>query len=139
MYTVKIKDKYFIVEDISTQFSIGSHGTINLTINTLKYPDYYHFFTDIFDNYSDEIFNQRPTSRHELTADTVFDLQWKNLRGYGCSLKSLDIDSMNYLMYISIMCNYLEQVTVQEKRDELIDDVLNETSENKNNITKNLN
>jgi hypothetical protein len=133
MYTVKIKDKYFIVEDISTQFSIGSHATINLTINTLKYPDYYHFFTDIFDSYSDEIFNQRPRT------DIVFDLQWKNLRGYGCSLKSLDIDSMNYLMYVSIMCDYLEQVTVQEKRDELIDDVLNETSENKNNITKNLN
>ena len=112
MQIIKIKEQYFYVEDISTQFSIGSHGKINITINTLNYPKYYKFFTDIFDSYSE------------------FDLQYKNLRGYGCVIKSLDIDNMNYLLYVNIHCDYLEQVTIQEKRDELIDEFLNKKTSN---------
>lgn len=130
MNIIKINDSYFNVEEISTQYSIGSHGVINLTINTMKYSQYYKYFTDIFDRYDNAL------SKH----DTVFNIQFKNLRAHGCMIKSLDIDSMNYLLYVNINCDYLEQVTVQEKRDELIDEVLNEqTSQNKNNITKNLN
>lgn len=133
MDIIKINDDYFTVESISTQYSIGSHGVISLTINTLKYPQYYKFFTEIFDNYYD---NNNKLSKYDI----AFNIQFKNLRAYGCMIKSLDIDSMNYLLYVNINCDYLEQVTVQEKRDELIDEVLNEqTSQNKNNITKNLN
>ena len=122
MKIIKIDNRYFYVEDISTQPSIGSHGIINLTINTLKYSEYYKFFTDIFDNYYED----------SLSKTNVFNIQFKNLRAYGCKIKSLDIDSMNYLLYVNINCDYLEQVTVQEKRDEIIDEVLNEkTSDNK--------
>ena len=125
MQLVKIKEHYFHVEDISTQLSLGSHGSISLTINTLKNPSYYKFFTDIFDQYSEESFTQYAT-------DVKFNIQYKNLRGHGCLIKSLDIDSMNYLLYVNINCVYLEEITVQEKRDELIDEVLNEkTSNNK--------
>lgn len=112
MHTLKIRNEYFFVEDISTQFSIGTHGNLNITINTMKFPSYYKYFIDIFDSYSE------------------FDIQYKNLRGYGCMIKSLDIDNMNYLLYVNIHCDYLEQVTVQEKRDELIDDVLNKKTSN---------
>lgn len=123
MQIIKINQEYFQVEDISTQFSIGSHGSISLTINTLNHPNYYKFFTDIFDNYYEDI--------HRLPkSDIVFNVQFKNLRAYGCMIKSLDIDSMNYLLYVNITCDYLEQVTVQEKRDELIDDVLNGKTSN---------
>jgi hypothetical protein len=125
MHLVKIKEDYFHVEDISTQLSLGSHGSISLTINTLKHPDYYKFFTEVFDSYSQDSFTQ-------YVKELKFNIQYKNLRGNGCLIKSLDIDSMNYLLYVNINCDYLEQVTVQEKRDELIDDVLNEkTSNNK--------
>jgi hypothetical protein len=127
MNVVKINSDYFFVEDFSTQFSIGSHGTINLTINTFKYPEYYKFFTDIFDNYYDKSGLSK--------SDFTFNIQLKNLRAYGCLIKSLDIDSMNYLLYVNINCDYLEQVTVQEKREEIITDLLNDsTSQNKNNI-----
>lgn len=133
MDIIKINDDYFNVESISTQYSIGSHGVISLTLNTLKYPQYYRFFTDIFDNYYD-------SSNGVYKSDITFNIQFKNLRAYGCIIKSLDIDSMNYLLYVNINCDYLEQATIQEKRDELIDEVLNEqTSQNKNNITKNPN
>lgn len=129
MNVVKINSDYFLVEDFSTQLSIGSHGTVNLTINTFKYPEYYKFFTNIFDNYNDEIFNQIPKT------DIVFSIQYKNLRGHGCYLKTLDIDTMNYLMRVSIYCDYLEQCSVQDKREEIITDLLNDsTSQNKNNI-----
>lgn len=130
MKILKIEDRFFNVEEISTQLSIGSHGTINVTINTFKYPDYYKFFTDIFDNYYDD--NSRSISKK---SEISFNLQFKNIRGYGCLIKSLDIDSMNYLMYLSLTCDYLKEVSVQEKRDEVITDLLNDTtSNNKNNI-----
>jgi len=121
MKVIKIKDEYFYVEEISTQFSIGTHGTICLTINTLKYPGYYKFFTDIFDNYYE--------NQMKLKYEYAFNIQFKNLRGHGCLIKSLDMDSMNYLLYVNINCDYLQQVTVQEKRDELIDDVLKKSEE----------
>ena len=133
MQILKINNNHFEVECISTQLTIGSHGTISLTVNTLRHPNYYSYFTDIFDRYNDEVFNQLPKS------DTIFNVQCKNIKGYGCSLKSMDIDNTNHLMHLSINCNYLEEITVQEKRDELIDDVLNKTSSDKNNIKKNPN
>lgn len=130
MQIIKINNDYFEVENISTQLTIGSHATIKLTIDTKKNTGYYQYFTDIFDRYNDEIWNQNPNN-------TIFGIQAKNIKGYGCIIKSIDIDNIHNIMNLSINCNYLEEITIQEKRDELINEVLDQTSLNENNIKKN--
>ena len=46
----------------------------------------------------------------------------------------MDINT-NGILNLDIYCDYIQQENIQERRDNLIDDILNETSDKKNNNT----
>lgn len=112
----------FFVEEFSTQLTTGSHAHISMTINISTYPNYYKYFIDIYDK-SSTCLNKNESS---------FNVQHLNYKAHGCHIKSIDVDNMNYLMHLNIVCDFFEQIPLSERRDEIIDKVLN--NEDKNNI-----
>ncbi len=115
MKSIKIDNINFQVENFSTQLSTGSHATIVVTINIATYPSYYKFFVDYFDKCSNTTLSKK---------DYSFNIQHLNYMAYGCIIKSLDIDNMNYIMQLHIVCDYFEQMPISERREQIINDIL---------------
>lgn len=109
---IKINNDTFFVKEESVQFSIGAHATINISVDLKLYPEYLQHFFNISQNI------------------IKFDLTTKDFEAKGCQMKSLDYD-LEYLK-IALRCDVLIDKDKSERRDELIDDLLN--NENKNNI-----
>ena len=124
----KIKDDTFYSESISCQLSTGSHGDIDISLDLNKYPNYRKYFYDLFD----KMYNAN-TGQHGYKKDYIFDIITPHWRGIGCSIKSMDINT-NGLLNLDIRCDYIQQENIQDRRDNLIDDILNETSDKKNDI-----
>ena len=83
----KIKDDIFYAESISCQLSIGSHGTIDLSVNLNVYPNYRQYFYDLFDK-----MHNRKTGQSHYKKDCVFEVLTPHWKGIGCMMKSMDIN-----------------------------------------------
>lgn len=117
---IKISNNIFIVENFSTQLSTGSHAIISITINTLNNPTAYSFFTTKYDN-----------STSLKKEESSFDIEHFNHKAYGCLIKSIDLDNMNYLMHLNIISDYFMEIPISERRDQIITDILNNNNFNK--------
>ena len=122
---VKIEDSYFDVNMINTQLSIGSHANLNISLNTIKNPKSYEFFTNWFDNSS---------VRTGYVSQYKKDISCKNFDAKGCFIKTIDFDPNTNTVNIDVSCDYLQTAKISEKRESKIEDLLNETSKEKNNI-----
>jgi hypothetical protein len=114
---VKIDDSYFDVNIISTQLSIGSHANLIISLNTIKNPDSYGFFTNWFDS----AFSNRSASQYKK------DISCKNFDSKGCFIKAIDFDPNTNTLSVDVSCDYLQTANVSERRDSKIDELLNET------------
>ncbi len=101
---IKIESHTFDVEDLSVQFSLGSHASIYISIDTKKYPNYYKYFIKLSESSS------------------KFDITSEGFSSYGSYIKSYDIniDKMN----ISIKSDIFEYKDKKTIRDEKLDDLL---------------
>lgn len=123
---VKIENEYFDADLINTQLSIGSHANLIISINTIKNPDSYGFFTDWFD-FSFE--------RTGYASKYKKDVSCKNFDAKGCFIKAIDFDPNTDTINIDVSCDYLQEANISERREEKLDNLLNETYPNKNNIS----
>jgi hypothetical protein len=128
---VKIKDKEFLTREISVQYSTDfgfSRGrqscdiTIVLDINLQK--DSYKFITDLYDN------QFGINGRSGYANNYKFNISCVNFIAQGY-FKSIDIDT-NGLVSLRITSDYITVFPLEERRDRIIDELLNETSNNKN-------
>lgn len=124
----KIKDDIFYAESINCQLSLGTHGDIDISIDLNIYPSYRKYFYDQFD----KVYNSGSLSTG-YKKDYIFDIITPYWRGLGCGIKSMDINT-NGILNLGIYCDYIDQENIQERRENIINDILNETSDKKKDI-----
>jgi hypothetical protein len=110
---VKIDDRYFVNVEVLIQFTIGSHVDINLKCDIAKNPDYYTFFINKYDS------------------NSKFDIYAKDFIASGCHIKAMDI-SFGEKMNLSITSDYWKKADIQERREEIINELINNNYEKEN-------
>lgn len=124
---IKIDEQTFEIDQGDAQLSFGSHATINIKLDLKKNPGYYKFFIKKYEEQSN--------SMNALAASSKFDVYHRHFTARGTLIKSMDV-SFDEEMSLSLVCDILNETNAQERRDEIIDDLLNnETLPKDNNIT----
>ena len=110
---VKIDNDIFDVIDVTVQLSIGSHTTTYISLDINKKPNYLKYFTNLYENHSS------------------FTMSSIKFVAPGSLIKSIDVD-FDSNMNLTIKSDIFNPVNIQERREEIIDELLNnKTSENK--------
>jgi hypothetical protein len=110
---VKIDNDPFDVVDVTVQLSIGSHTTTYISLDINKNPNYLKYFTNLYENHSS------------------FTMSSIKFVAPGSLIKSIDVD-FDSNMNLTIKSDIFNPVSIQERREEIIDELLNnKTSENK--------
>lgn len=122
MKWIKINNDIYDVIDGSVQLSVGSHATIHLTFDISKNKSYQDIFIKMYES-----------QQNYTGSECKFQISNSRFIGSGSLIKSIDTDFTDR-MNLTIRCDYIQTLDVQERRDEMIDEVLNETLQNKNNI-----
>jgi len=109
---IKINDETFFIKDMTIQLSIGLHASLQLSFDIKKYPNYSNIFFNKYENRE------------------KFNIVGKDFEAKGTIIKTIDIDTNT--MNISLRCVLLNHKDISERREEIIDEVLN--NEQNNNI-----
>ena len=135
----KIGDDNFTARDISIQFTIdtanNTYGYAKIisngpqTIDIIISVDYNQNNKDYFFNLFDKR-NQMLSASHYK-----FDISSAEFSAHGCIIKSITTDPTTNLIVMDIISDYSSVKPLQERRDEIIDEIL-KTSKNKNHIIK---
>ena len=135
----KIGNDDFTARDISIQFSIDTanntfgyakivhsgHQTIDITISVDYNQTNSNYFFNLFDK------SRQPGN---YASDYKFDISSAEFVANGCIIKSITSDPTTNLIVMDIISDYSKVKPIDERRDEIIDEILNETYQNKNNI-----
>jgi hypothetical protein len=120
---IKIDGQTFEIEKGDAHFSTGSHATISIRLDLKKNPTYYQFFIKKYEEQSSN------------SKSSKFDVHHRHFIARGTLIKTMDV-SFDDEMNLSLICDILDPTNPQERRDEIIDDILNdETFPKDNNIT----
>jgi len=132
----KIGDDNFTARDISIQFSIDTAS------NTFGYAKIIQQGNQVIDitisvEYNkinnDYFFNLFDKSRQlGSSINYKFDIQSGGFVAYGCIIKSITSDPTTKLIIMDIRSDYSVVKSIEDRRDEIIDDILNQTSKNNN-------
>ena len=109
---IKINDETFFIKDMSIQLSIGSHASLELSFDIKTYPNYSNIFFNKYENRE------------------KFNIVGKDFEAKGTIIKTIDLDTNT--MNTSLRCDLLNHKDISERREEIIDEVLN--NEQNNNI-----
>jgi hypothetical protein len=109
---IKINDETFFIKDMTIQLSIGSHATLELSFDIKTYPNYSNIFFNKYENRE------------------KFNIVGKDFEAKGTIIKTIDLDTNT--MNTSLRCDLLNHKDISERREEIIDEVLN--NEQNNNI-----
>jgi hypothetical protein len=109
---IKINDETFFIKDMSIQLSIGTHASLELSFDIKTYPNYSNIFFNKYENRE------------------KFNIVGKDFEAKGTIIKTIDIDTNT--MNTSLRCDLLNHKDISERREEIIDKVLN--NEQNNNI-----
>jgi hypothetical protein len=109
---IKINDETFFIKDMTIQLSIGSHATLELSFDIKTYPNYSNIFFNKYENRE------------------KFNVVGKDFEAKGTIIKTIDLDTNT--MNTSLRCDLLNHKDISERREEIIDEVLN--NEQNNNI-----
>jgi hypothetical protein len=128
----KINDDNFTAKDISIQFSID---TANNTFGYAKIVNSGHQTIDITisvdynQNNKDYFFNLFDKRNQMLSAsDYKFNISSAEFVANGCIIRSITSDPTTNLILMDIRSDYSSVKPIDERRDEIIDEILNETS-----------
>ena len=131
----KIGDDKFVAKDISIQFNIDTAN------NTFGYAKMAHSgrqtidVTIIMENNSQNtsyffnLYNRRgvgPASSYK------FDINAYHFTASGCIIRSISTDPLQNTLTMNIISDYSTVVPIDERRNEIIEQILDETSKNKN-------
>ena len=100
---VKIDGDTFYIKNSSVQLTIGSHASIEISLENRK-------------DYSDFFFRKYETL-------SKFNLIGKQFEAKGVHIKGIDVDTNQ--INISLRCDILDDRDISERREEIIDEVLN--------------
>ena len=103
---IKIEEDIFYISNINVQFTIMSHANIGLEIDIQKYPEYYDYFINKYENWSTFII-----SNNKFVASS-------------CVIKSMDIIFKTKLN-LQILCDVID-TDIVERREDIINQILNE-------------
>lgn len=106
---VKIDNDIFDVVDVTVQLSIGSHTTTYISLDINKNTNYLKYFTNLYENHSS------------------FTMSSIKFVAPGSLIKSIDVD-FDSNMNITIKSDIFNPVNIQERREEMIDEILNKSS-----------
>ncbi len=128
----KIGEDNFTARDISIQFSIDTasntfgyakiieqgHQTIDITISVDYNPKNSNYFFNLFDK----------SRQYSIASDYKFNLSSAEFIANGCIIRSITSDPTTNLIVMDIRSDYSTIKTLQDRRDEIIDVILDETS-----------
>ena len=109
---IKINNETFFIKDMSIQLSLGVHASIELSFDIKNYPTYSNIFFNKYEN------------------KEKFNIVGKDFEAKGTIIKTIDTDKNT--MNTSLRCDLLNHKDISERREEIIDEVLN--NEQNNNI-----
>ncbi len=140
---IKIKDKEFIAKEISVQYTTDYNQAyykharvattqpgrtscdITIVLDLILKTESYKFITDLYDN------QFGMGGRSGYASDYKFDVVCSSFMAKGSLIKSIELDP-NGIVTLGITSDYVTLVPLDERRDQIIDEILNETSNNKN-------
>jgi len=102
---IKINKEIFFIKDIIIQLSIGSHASLQLSFDIKIYQKYTDIFFGMYENRD------------------KFDIVGKEFEAKGTIIKTIDVDKNT--MIVSLRCDLLNHKDISERREEIIDKVLN--------------
>lgn len=111
---IKIGDSYFEVTESSVEYSTGVHATIYIKVNIHNHPQYLTHFTNLFE-------------LQKIGGIGKFRILAPKFEALGCFIKSIDTN-FNENMNISFRADMLNSVDTSERREEIINQILDETS-----------
>lgn len=129
----KIGDDIFTAKDISIQFTIDTanntygyakiieqnNQTIDLTISVDYNSHNNNYFFNLFDK------SKQPGG---YTSDYKFDVTSVDFIAYGCIIRSITSDPNTNIIVMDVRSDYSHVKPIQDRRDEIIDTLLNKTS-----------
>jgi len=133
----KIGEDNFTAKDICIQFTIDTVNNtygyskivssgpqlIDVTISVENNQSNSNYFFNLFD---------RSRQAGNYSPDYKFDISSSELLARGCIIKSITSDPTTNLITMDIRSDFSTVKPLQERRDEIIDEILNETSKNNN-------
>jgi hypothetical protein len=103
---IKIEEDIFYISNINVQFTIMSHANISLYIDIQKYPEYYDYFSNKYDNWN------------------TFIIINNKFIASNCVIKSMDVIFKTKL-HLEILCDVID-TDIVERREEILNQILNE-------------
>ncbi len=134
----KIADDKFISKDISIQYNIDTAN------NTFGYAKMVYESTRSIDvtivmennqnncSYFFNLYNQRGVG---TASNYKFDINAYDFTANGCIIRTISTDPLLNTLTMYIICDYSTVIPIDERRYKIIDEILSETSTNKNNIS----
>ena len=102
---IKINNEIFFIKEMIIQLSIGSHASLQFYFDIKTYPNYSNVFFNKYEN------------------KEKFNIVGKEFEAKGTIIKTIDTD--RNIMNISLRCDLLNHKNLSERREEIIDEVLN--------------
>jgi hypothetical protein len=132
----KIDDDKFVAKDISIQYNIdtttntfgyakmvqGTRQSIDLTIVMENNQNNSSYFFNLY--------SQR--GRVGLASNYKFDINAYHFTANGCIIRSISTDPLLNTLTMDIICDYSMVIPIDERRNEIIDEILDKTLKNKN-------
>ena len=133
----KIGDDKFLAKDISIQFNIDTSN------NTFGYAKMVHNGRQTIDvtivvennqknsSYFFNLYNQRGIGS---ASSYKFDINAYHFTANGCIIRSISTDPLLNTLTMDIISDYSKVIPLDERRNEIIEQILDETSKTKNDI-----
>ena len=128
----------FVSKEISIQYNIDTAN------NTYGYAKMVHHdfrtidITIIMENnqknnsYFFNLYNQRGVTLGKMSASNYkFDINAYRFISNGCIIRSISTDPQRNELVMDIICDHSAVVTIDERRNEIIEQILDETSDKK--------
>jgi len=103
---IKIEEDIFYISNINVQFTIMSHANIGLEIDINKYPEYYDYFINKYENFK------------------VFTINSSKFTALSCRIKTTDI-MFKTKLNLNIICDSID-TDIIERREDILSQILNE-------------
>jgi hypothetical protein len=125
----------FTAKEINIQYNMTyDYPTRNFgNLVAFKSPEIDITLTVENSNYNNSyFFNLSLRKINSKASDYKFDIISSEFNASGCRINEISVDSVKNSLIVNIVSDYSFVKSLQERRDEIIDELLNETSNNKN-------
>jgi hypothetical protein len=100
---IKIEEDIFYISNINIQYTIVECASISIEIDISKYPKYYNYFVNKYENWN------------------TFKINNNKFIASNCVIKSMDI-IFNTKLNLEIICDILN-ANIQERREDILNEI----------------